>query len=200
MAGPRTIPDLDEMKMETAIHATVLRNISAAQDTLKTLQESQGGEFGNSGGANSVQQRRMQRKEIQQAIHELARTATEIPPEPDPRNATKDSPFFTILPPEIRQLIYRKLLCGCENLLAGILVKTRVQCVVSVKDRKDQRWNTDSIVLRVCRRIYHEALPILYRENDFLFFGLEDLRDFRSLGLATVTCEFHRNCKIIKEC
>ena len=42
----------------------------------------------------------------------------------------------------------------------------------------------DSTLLRVCRKMYTEALPLLYGENTFCFNSVSGLHTFRSEGLA----------------
>ena len=49
----------------------------------------------------------------------------------------------------------------------------------------------DAAILQTCRQIYQEALPILYCENTFVFWGPKDLEAFRVKGLTygTIHCE-----------
>ena len=43
---------------------------------------------------------------------------------------------------------------------------------------------TDSTLLRSCRKVYDEALPILYGENVFCFEAVRSIRYFKEKGLA----------------
>ena len=42
----------------------------------------------------------------------------------------------------------------------------------------------DSALMRTCRRIYAETLPVLYGENTFLFKNVHMLKKFRNTGLV----------------
>lgn len=97
------------------------------------------------------------------------------------------SPFFAVLPAEIRMQIYRELLCtprvipGAESVRGGRTVK-----VISAHDvALDRSLGIDATCLSTCRRMYHEALPIPYRENEFGFAGPESLETFAQWGLST---------------
>ena len=94
---------------------------------------------------------------------------------------------FWSLPPEIRQIIYRKILCSARMLLAGALVKERRSCLmISRFQRKYQEVDIDSAILCTCRKIYYEALPVLYQNNEYAFENVQQLRTFRAEGLDYV--------------
>lgn len=93
--------------------------------------------------------------------HQLADTSS------IPTMAPTSSFPFLSLPPEIRMMIYRYLLS-----------KKLIETVVHIKEelfRQPKRCSRDkanptvptrlsSQLLRVCRKIYHEAIAILYSE------------------------------------
>lgn len=47
----------------------------------------------------------------------------------------------------------------------------------------------DATFLRCCRRIYEEALPVLYGQNVFEFYEKDELREFRSSQIGPMTRE-----------
>ncbi|KAL8922351.1 MAG: hypothetical protein Q9208_005204 [Pyrenodesmia sp. 3 TL-2023] len=88
---------------------------------------------------------------------------------------------FARLPREIRVQIYGQLLTTTSPIKnLGELVRSKMY-FTSYLEQPD----LDARILRTCRLIYTEALPILYGENDFHFDTLESLETFRSNGLAT---------------
>ena len=52
----------------------------------------------------------------------------------------------------------------------------------------------DATVLRTCRQMYAETLPILYGDNTFFFNTVYALNTFRKEGLATTQCESLISC------
>ncbi|KAL8871609.1 MAG: hypothetical protein Q9174_002599 [Haloplaca sp. 1 TL-2023] len=98
-----------------------------------------------------------------------------------PRSDTSCTPSkrpltFLSLPLEIRNMIYRELLVsGTAIKKPHKLVWNKKSIMVSslhpVKD-------IDSAILRACRTIYDEALPVLYGKNTFEFCKPRKLRDF----------------------
>lgn len=44
----------------------------------------------------------------------------------------------------------------------------------------------DATFLRCCRRIYEEALPVLYGQNVFQFYEKDELREFRSSEIGPI--------------
>lgn len=70
------------------------------------------------------------------------------------------------LPPEIRNQIYRRVLMYNPQL--GLLLRPRIEDAHSATLRSSRSMNAPSI-LRICRQIYREALPIVYSETTFSF-------------------------------
>ncbi len=109
------------------------------------------------------------------------------PPKPTRRMI---APFLAILPVELRQQIYRELLESPRSIRGGDLVEEKAAAlVVSDIRHAHQILAIDSTILRTCRKVYEEALPILYKVNHFGFRDVRSLRAFRSRGLALVACE-----------
>jgi len=52
------------------------------------------------------------------------------------------------------------------------------------------RTSLDATILRTCRRIYKEALPILYSENWFCFDNAAAIKTFSVRGLEHEKCEY----------
>ena len=95
------------------------------------------------------------------------------------------SPLFATLPAELRIKLYRNLLVSKGRLLQPN--KLINENALKFRFKKDgDRENglpspdIDSTFLRCCRRIYEEALPVLYRENTFKFCEANELSNFRS--------------------
>ena len=81
------------------------------------------------------------------------------------------------LPPELRILVWQELLVSKD-------IVYRAHTIISLE--RDIMVNThlpqndiDSSVLRTCRKIYHEALPILYGNNNFEFHNVDQIRNFQ---------------------
>ncbi|KAL8972152.1 MAG: hypothetical protein Q9183_000691 [Haloplaca sp. 2 TL-2023] len=101
-------------------------------------------------------------------------------PTPPPSNVSstpsKRPLTFLSLPLEIRNMVYRELLVSATAIkkphkLVWNQKSIMVNSLHSVKD-------IDSAILRVCRTIYDEALPVLYGQNTFEFCKARKLRDF----------------------
>ena len=90
-------------------------------------------------------------------------------------------------------LIYRELLCLNDPSLhisyPAALVDARRLSLLLPHFQSDvrelYRLNTSTTILSTCRRVYQEALPILYGENEFFFNDYNDLQCFQTAGLAT---------------
>ncbi len=67
----------------------------------------------------------------------------------------------------MRDNIYRHLLTQDDIVEAHALDEYRSTAIILSLGRP--RSNLDATILRCCQRMYHEALPILYGENRFLF-------------------------------
>lgn len=98
--------------------------------------------------------------------------------------------FLEILPAELRQQIYRELLHSPRSIHGGELVEEKATALV-VPDTVQayQILAIDATILRTCRKVYQEALPILYQVNQFGFRDVRSLWAFRSGGLRLVACE-----------
>ncbi|KAL8733859.1 MAG: hypothetical protein Q9166_001847 [cf. Caloplaca sp. 2 TL-2023] len=88
---------------------------------------------------------------------------------------------FQTLPLEIKHMIYSELLVSAEPIRKPhkLVCNKRSIMLDSIQPVKD----IDSSVLRVCRTMYSEALPVLYGKNTFEFCKPRKLRDFSHAGL-----------------
>jgi len=67
------------------------------------------------------------------------------------------------------------------------LVEDRLTTLVTSKaQRALYKTGIDTTVLRTCRQVYMEALPMLYGENNFVFFSPSALDLFRNKGLVGI--------------
>ncbi|KAL8683271.1 MAG: hypothetical protein Q9186_000773 [Xanthomendoza sp. 1 TL-2023] len=118
----------------------------------------------------------------------------ELPPtkpfsKPLPSPPSSDTPgtpctrplSFETLPLEIKRMIYKDLLTSAKPIQKPhkLVCNKRSIMLDSIQPVKD----IDSSILRVCRTIYLEALPILYGQNTFEFSKPRKLRDFSHAGL-----------------
>ncbi|KAL8770595.1 MAG: hypothetical protein Q9209_003663 [Squamulea sp. 1 TL-2023] len=99
---------------------------------------------------------------------------------PSPEDGTQRTLQKT-LPSEIRQMIYRELLVTSTPIRKPhkLVCNKRSIMLDSLQPLKD----IDGSILRVCRSIYSEALPVLYGKNTFEFCKPRKLRDFSHAGL-----------------
>ena len=110
----------------------------------------------------------------------------------DPFIKQKDCILFKILPLELRRMIYANLLITgiIEN--PDKILNDKMTCFVySEKDGRSNGLNLNVAILRTCRLIYHEALPMLYQENTFAFCSPDRMQDFRARGLIHMACKSH---------
>ncbi|KAI4125029.1 MAG: hypothetical protein LQ338_004494 [Usnochroma carphineum] len=99
------------------------------------------------------------------------------PPESNSPGTPRIVPLsFQILPLEIKHMIYRQLLVSAEPIKKPhkLVCNKRSIMLDSIQPVRD----IDSSILRACRSIYHEALPVLYGQNTFEFAKPRKLRDF----------------------
>lgn len=104
------------------------------------------------------------------------------PPSSDTSSTQCSGPLsFQTLPLEIRHMIYHELLQSAAPIRKPhkLVCNRRSIMVDSTQPVKD----IDSSILRVCRMIYFEAVPILYGRNTFEFGKPRKLRDFSHAGL-----------------
>ena len=103
---------------------------------------------------------------------------------PEPSHSLITCHFFQLLPLELRHLIYRQLLCAKKIFRGGELVEDkRTAVVVSEDPHPAFNLGIDATFFRTCRKMYCEALPILYQENWFGFSEVRMLKTFRTKGL-----------------
>ena len=94
----------------------------------------------------------------------------------------QNCPLFTVLPVEIRHMIYRCLLIS-----PGVIDQAHKQLghkETAMLDNYKPIPNIDAAALRTCRLIYAEALPMLYGLNVFQFSSGSSLRHFQNQGLS----------------
>ena len=102
----------------------------------------------------------------------------------EPSRTPVTCPFFQLPPLELRHLIYRQLLRAKKVIRGGELVEDKRTAVV-VSDDPHPAFNLgiDATFFRTCRKMYCEALQILYEENWFGFSEVRMLKAFRTAGL-----------------
>ena len=85
------------------------------------------------------------------------------------------APTFLSLPTELRLQIYRCLLCHDEWIQMWSYRKNRELTEIVEKARSGsqprllQFSSLEKALLRTCRKVYDEAMPIMYGENTFLY-------------------------------
>lgn len=99
--------------------------------------------------------------------------------------APKPRLLFIALPFELRRLIYLHLLTTPKPIHGGELLEdARTTIIVPAVVPPILDLSISAAILRTCRSIYTEALPILYQENCFLFSKVSMLLIFRVKGLV----------------
>ncbi|KAL8851592.1 MAG: hypothetical protein Q9221_003524 [Calogaya cf. arnoldii] len=88
---------------------------------------------------------------------------------------------FQSLPFEIRHMIYKELLVSAAPIRKPHKLVCNKRSIML--DIAQPAKDIDSTILRVCRMIYSEALPVLYGKNTFEFSKPRKLRDFSHAGL-----------------
>ena len=97
--------------------------------------------------------------------------------------------FFSKLPPEIRMMVYRRILTTKTRLNPGAEIE-KTSCTLTTDDNDPSRISgIDSAVMRTCRKMYHETLPVLYSENKFVCRTPEQLKAFQEGNLDTTLGE-----------
>ena len=97
-----------------------------------------------------------------------------------PRDQT-DCPLFTAIPVEIRHLIYCQFLTIPETIEK--VHKHLGSKDTAMVDNYQPIPCIDAAILRTCRLIYSETLPILYGQNTFEFSSANAIRSFQSKSL-----------------
>ena len=107
---------------------------------------------------------------------------------PDTIGGQPLSMFFTMLPLEIRRLIYSILLINKSTSNASLLWN---QSLMDAPRGTYEMYCSElhPTVLRVCRQTYNEGLPMLYGENDFTFRCLLDMTLFALIAMDHSMCE-----------
>ena len=106
----------------------------------------------------------------------------------DPENPVKpkeqtECPLFHAVPTEIRHMIYRYLLTTPDPIQK---VHTHLGSKeTAMLDQYTPIPDIDAAILRTCRLIYSEALPILYGMNVFQFDCAHNIRGFQSRSLTS---------------
>lgn len=90
-------------------------------------------------------------------------------------------PLFSAVPVEIRHMIFHHLLTTTE--LIEKPHKHLGSKETALLDNYKPIPQIDSAILRTCRMIYSEALPILYGQNTFEFSTASAIRSFQSKSL-----------------
>ena len=90
-------------------------------------------------------------------------------------------PLFSAVPVEIRHLIFHHLLTTAEPIEKPH--KHLGSKETALLDNYKPIPEIDSAILRTCRLIYSEALPILYGQNTFEFSSANAIRSFQSKSL-----------------
>ena len=105
--------------------------------------------------------------------------------------------MFAKLPVELRIAVYKHLLVS--ELEGRLLQPNELISENASKFRfKEFAYRAnglpgpgiDSTFLRCCRRIYDEALPVLYGDNIFKFCYADEIREFRSREIVPIQGEF----------
>ncbi|CAD6564026.1 MAG: hypothetical protein ASARMPRED_002656 [Alectoria sarmentosa] len=90
-------------------------------------------------------------------------------------------PLFSVVPVEIRHMIFHHLLATAEPIEKPH--KHLGSKETALLDNYNPIPQIDSTILRTCRVIYSEALPILYGQNTFEFSSANAIRSFQSKSL-----------------
>ena len=87
-------------------------------------------------------------------------------------------------------MIYRYLLVsnGCLTRVGNAVKKKHPDAVKRKRhdEGRPEPYGLDARLLRSCRRVYEEALLVLYRENHFVFTNLSGMGIFQKGGLVTM--------------
>ena len=92
-----------------------------------------------------------------------------------------ECPLFTTIPVEIRHLIYHQLLTTPDTIEKAH--KHLGSKDTALVDNYQPIPGIDAAILRTCRLIYSETLPVLYGQNTFDFSSANAIRSFQSKSL-----------------
>lgn len=99
--------------------------------------------------------------------------------------------FFEKLPLEVRIMIYRCILTTSPIKRAAESVEQHTRGLIALDETDPSNiLAIDARMLRTCRQMYAETLPILYGDNNFCFTNVGALDTFRKEGLATTLSKF----------
>lgn len=100
------------------------------------------------------------------------------------------SPLFATLPAEVRQMVYGWLLVTSRIDDPSQLVNEKMRSlIIPASHPRLVILSIDATVLRTCRRIYEEALPLLYGDNTYKFSTATSLETFKGEGLIRTACK-----------
>ena len=85
---------------------------------------------------------------------------------------------------------FRRIKRLTQDIHSGELVEHAMWGLVCRSDHFRPTPGIDATILRTCRGVHDEALPILYQENQFLFSQVKSLRAFRTHNLARLRSKF----------
>lgn len=101
---------------------------------------------------------------------------------PPPKTELQDQcPLFSTIPPEIKRMIYYELLVS-KKPISGVDKLLGTKRAILLADYHPI-GDIDSTIMQTCRRIYQEALPILYGQNTFEFSSAMGIRRFKEDSL-----------------
>lgn len=115
--------------------------------------------------------------------YDIARSGVKIDSTEDPIVPQDQSqcPLFSAVPVEIRHMIFHHILTTPEPIEKPH--KHLGSKETALLDNYKPIPQVDSAILRTCRLIYSEALPILYGQNTFEFSSANAIRSFQSRSL-----------------
>ena len=114
---------------------------------------------------------------------------TKPDPCPDLEDTKPDPcPLFGKWPLEIREMVYSLLLVAGRIDYPGKLIEKRFTRLIYKEGRRPcGALGIDWTILQTCRRIYNEALPILYGRNNFVFDSPQSIDVFRQQSLVEMS-------------
>ena len=116
-------------------------------------------------------------------LKEHQKSGVKIDPKDEPVTPKDqdECPLFFAIPVEIRHMIYHHILTTLEPIEKAH--KHLGSKDTALLDNYKPIPNIDATILRTCRMIYNEALPILYGQNTFTFSSANSIRSFQSKSL-----------------
>lgn len=99
--------------------------------------------------------------------------------------AQSKSPYFDLLPAEVRNKIYEHLLISPHTITRERQAVGPLKHNSRYAIRCQRPLEIDAAILRTCRAIAHEGYPVLYGHNIFSFTSPTQMRYFKLEGLET---------------